>query len=223
MSFKLPPLFGPVKVGQGGTARGTLWAKLTGDISLVKLALRTGIVHPSWVKVSYAAQMDAIQAEHDLFQGGRDKQGYDNGSDAYRHAYGEALMSYRLITVAGTTVEQAIDLVAKEGIAHEADSKLTGLHNQYSSAMDMHNNAVGTDIGVRAAISGLQPGPAADTVISDQVLDAIRAGKLMVLDTTTTPPRPSRASDLALPQRDTPAGQEPSGTPSFTPGFDIGR
>ncbi|MCW2925364.1 MAG: hypothetical protein JWM98_2768, partial [Thermoleophilia bacterium] len=123
---------------------------------------------------------------------------------------------------AHTTVEESIGLVAKEGIAHEADSQLTGLHNQYSSAMDMYNNAVGTDIGVRAAVSGLQPGAAADQAISTQVIDAIKGGKLVVLDTTTTPPRPSRAEDLALPQHDTPRGVEPSGQPSWTPGFDIG-
>jgi hypothetical protein len=87
--------------------------------------------------------------------------------------------------------------------------------------MDMVNNAVGTDIGVRAAVSGMQPGPEADAKISSQVIDAIKGGKLVVLDSTTTPPRPGRASDLALPQHDTPAGIEPSGKPSFTPGFDI--
>jgi hypothetical protein len=212
---------GKIKVGQGGTARGSLWARLTGDRHLVALALKTAVTHPKWLKVSWDAQHDAIRSEHELFQGGTKKNGYDNGSDAYRHAYGDALMAYRLITVGGASIEQSIKLVAKEGIAHEADSKLTGLHNQYSSAMDMFNNAVGTDIGVRAAASGLQPGPDADSTISAQVIDAIRDGKLVVLDSTTTPPRPSRASDLALPQHDAPMGVEPSGQPSFTPGFDI--
>jgi hypothetical protein len=212
---------GDIKVGQGGTARGSLWARFQSTRHVAGLMLKTGVMHPTWLKVGWRAQQDAIRSEHELFQGGTKKNGYDNASDAYRHAYGEALMSFRLITVAHTTVEQAIDLVSKEGLAHEADSQLTGLHDQYSSAMDMHNNAVGTDIGVRAAVSGLEPGPAADAKISGQVLDAIRGGKLMVLDTTTTPPRPSRAEDLALPQHDTPAGVEPSGKPSFTPGFDI--
>ena len=222
MELKFPRLFGgEVKVGQGGTARGNLWAQFQSDRHIAGLMLKTGIMHPKWLKVGWDAQQTAIKAEHDLFQGGVRKNGYDNASDAYRHAYGEALMAYRLITVAGTTVEQAIDLVAKEGIAHEADSQLTGLHNQYSSAMDMHNNAVGTDIGVRAAVSGLKPGPEADHKISDDVIDAIKAGKLMVLDTTTTPPRPTRESDLAMPQTDTPRGEEPSGKPSWTPGFDI--
>lgn len=210
-----------IKVGQGGTARGSLWARLQSQAHIAGLALKTAVTHPTWLKVSIQAQQDAIRSEHELFQGGTTKNGYDNASDAYRHAYGEALMAYRLITVAHTSIEQAIGLVAKEGIAHEADSQLTGLHNQYSSAMDMYNNAVGTDIGVRAATSGLQPGPAADAKISDQVIDAIRTGKLMVLDSTTTPPRFSNAADLELPQHDAPMGAEPSGKPSFTPGFDI--
>jgi hypothetical protein len=210
-----------IKVGQGGTARGSLWARFKSDQHIAGLMLKTAVVHPNWVKVGWAAQQDAIKAEHDLFQGGTKKNGYDNGSDAYRHAYGEALMAFRLITVAGTTVEQAIDLVAKEGIAHEADSQLTGLHNQYSSAMDMHNIAVGSDIGVRAAVSGLKPSPEADKTISDRVIGAIKDGKLLVLDTTTTPPRATRESDLALPQKDAPRGVEPSGKPSWTPGFDI--
>jgi hypothetical protein len=214
-------LFGEVKVGQGGTARGNVWAKLGSEHHLIALGLGTGMLHPNWVKVAWRAQQDAIASEHQLFQGGTKKNGYDNASDAYRHAYGEALMSFRLITVAHTTVEQAIGLTAKEGLAHEADSKLTGLHNQYSSGMDMFNNAVGTDIGVRAAVAGMQPGPAADAALSSQVIDAIKGGKLVVLDSTTTPPRPGRASDLALPQHDAPMGVEPSGKPSFTPGFDI--
>lgn len=212
-----------VKVGQGGTARGSLWARVQSQAHVAGLMLRTGVMHPSWLKVGWKAQQDAIRSEHDIFQGGTRKNGYDNASDAYRHAYGEALMAFRLITVAHTTVEDAIRMVAKEGIAHEADSQLTGLHNQYSSAMDMHNNAVGTDIGVRAAVGGLQPGPEADATLSTQVIDAIKAGTLLILDTTTTPPRPTREADLAMPQRDVPAGVEPSGKPSFTPGFDIGH
>jgi hypothetical protein len=204
------------EVSQGGSPNGSITGKLMGARHVIGFALRHPL-HVRELRLMQQGELFARRREHELYHGGREKQGYDNGPDAFRHTYGSALIAYRLITVAGMSPEAAAKFAWDAGLAHELDSYLGGVHRGYSSAMDVHNNAVGIQLGVEQALAGLRPGDNADAVIEAAVLAAIAGGRTVVMDSTTSPPRPSTAHDLDPSMwRDAPQGAEPSGHPSVT-------
>lgn len=94
------------------------------------------------------------------------KIGYDNGSDAFRHTMGSALITERLMSLPASKgvskfipglkskpmdAEHALAFLTKAGNSHEGDSFLhlfDTTHYKYSGMMDVHNNFVGAQRAV---------------------------------------------------------------------------
>ena len=207
-----------IRVSQGGTPYGGLVTKVTAYRHVIGFSVRH-IFQWHALKVAMQAERDARGVEHARFHGGANKNGYDNGPDAFRHTYGSALIVYRLIHDLHMDPERAMKLAWDGGLAHELDSRLTGVHNGYSSAMDVHNNALGIQLGVQQALNGVSAGVDPEQALQGAVINAISTGKAVVLDTTSSAPRPSSAADLAAPTHDAPHGVEPTGRPSYSYDF----
>ncbi|MCW2922714.1 MAG: hypothetical protein JWM98_118, partial [Thermoleophilia bacterium] len=105
--------------------------------------------------------------------------GYDNGPDAFRHTGGAALITYRLMRDTGASAEEAARLLKGAGDAHERDSYLAlydPLHARYSSEMDVHNNAVGSAIGLQLAAQHATMGAEELQRQADAAVAALPAG-----------------------------------------------
>lgn len=188
-------------ISQGGSPHGTITGKLMGFRHVLAHGLRNAFTHPRWMLIAFQAERDARLGEAELFFGGRHI-GYDNGTDAYRHAYGSALIMYRIMRDGKATPAEALAYSRGGGIAHEQDSFLRGPHYHNSRAMDLINNELGYRIALEQARVGLDAG--GDERVRLATLDAIRAGRAIVLDHVNLPPRRSRPGDLAAPYADAP-------------------
>ncbi len=193
-------------ISQGGTPHGTLTGRIMGYRHLIAMGIRN-IAHPERLHAMFTAEGDARKAEHTLFRSG-EKNGYDNGPDAFRHTYASALIVSRLVRNTGMNIDDAIELARDAGMAHENDSHLVGPHYLNSRRMDVHNN----ELGYRLATEALRRNDAAgffEARLGVDVLNAIRTRQAVVLDHIDLAPRPSNANDI---DRGTPIPDAPGWT-----------
>ena len=198
-------------ISQGGTPHGTLRAQWLGKRGVVTWGLRQ-LVNPAragWVLTTYRAEADARRHENELFHAGEHhygsklRIGYDNGPDAFRHTYGSASIVYRLMRERGASAAEAGAFLQGAGDAHERDSWLHAYdpaHGRYSSEMDVHNNVLGEQLGATLAVEHARAGigvEAGEAMLRSAVLDAIGAGRAVVMDHIDAAPRPARWSDIA--------------------------
>lgn len=184
--------FGDKHISDGGSPHGTVTANLMGVRHVLGFGARNAL-HPRRLMIAVSSESQARKLEDTLFDS-KTLRGYDNGPDAFRHIYGSALIAFRLVKEAGMTPAEAAAFARSAGLAHEEDSFLSGRHYRGSRTMDVVNNEVGIDIGVRAAVAGVA---ANDHLrLAKTTLDVIRGGQAVVLDSKETPPRASRPVDV---------------------------
>lgn len=101
----------------------------------------------------------------------------DDGIDAVRHAYASGLLAARLVHDHAMSAEAARAIIDDAGRAHELDGDPED-RSLRSSEMDLHNNAVGAELGTQLAASGhARPGAVFDAVVA-----ALDDGRLLVLE-----------------------------------------
>jgi len=194
-------LAGGGSVSGGGTPHGTLTGFALGYRHLVGFVLKHA-TEPRNVLTAIKAEARGRQLESQLFWSGEKHNGYDNGPDAYRHAFGSALIAYRLIVERGMAPEEAAAFMREMGVAHEDDSFLRGAHYTGSRTMDLHNNEAGMAVALAQARDGAvraQPPAEQEWILSEAILTAIRGGAMVVLDAPDDRVRPSTARDITHP------------------------
>jgi hypothetical protein len=152
--------------------------------------------HPFRLQAATRAYADALTRQDALFT----RQAVDDITDAMRHANASALVVDRLVRK-GARPDRAAEFMRRLGLAHEADSELTGVHRATSEAMDLHNNELGIAVGLdHLARSGSSA--AGEQALEGAVLRALADGRALVLDSKTAPPRASTADELRAVLRD---------------------
>lgn len=125
----------------------------------------------------------------------------DGPQDAFRHAYAAALFTLRCERDHGVDPATAQRLAIDAGAAHEVDGQDN--NDDLSRDMDHANNATGAALagdgkarsGERADANGF----VTERALRERVLDAMRAGKLELVDRTATPPAPRASTSADLP------------------------
>jgi hypothetical protein len=200
---------GKIWVSQGGSPHGSLYGEWLGHRNILVAGAVSFLQHPFATLTAKRAELDARTLENQLFYNGERQYGdamligYDNGSDAFRHTFGSALIVYRMMRKHHLDARQAAGLFQRVANAHERDSWLhlySPKYSEYSSAMDVHNNKLGAMIGATLAQShdgnGLSEAQG-EAALRDAVLGAIASGQAVVMDGLNTPPRPARVTDIA--------------------------
>lgn len=116
----------------------------------------------------------------------------DGAQDAYRHVYAAALFSLRAMRDHGASPDEAHGLAIEAGQAHETDGQDN--NDRWSREMDVANNLTGTQlIADGHAATGEEADAAGfvtEAALRVRVLDALRDGKLQVVDRSATVPTP---------------------------------
>lgn len=157
----------------GGQVQHQLDLAFLNRLSQIGFVLR----HPTkpWLgPTTLAAAGDARDAQHRHY-GSHDPR--DGAPDAFRHAYGAALLALRMMREHGLEEAEARRLAHEAGEAHEADGQD---NTPMAYQMDLANNTAGLEV--------LGDGHAADgSWISEQalqrgVLEAMANGCMLVID-----------------------------------------
>jgi hypothetical protein len=174
-----------------GESTGTITGWAIGHTHRGAWALEHAL-HPSRVKAVMDGAHDAKRAQKHLFRG-TGLRGVDDAADAFRHTYGSALITERLIAEHEMSPEDASALVRSAGVANEDDSQLDGHHRDVAREMDTFNNDVGIALGMTAAEHDFT-----DMKLRRAVLSAIRSGETEIVDPTSQEARASSAADLPI-------------------------
>lgn len=165
--------------------------------SLIGVAARQAF-HPFRLHTAAEAYGDALARQAALFTA----QHVDDVTDAMRHAGASALVVDRVVR-SGASPEAAAELMRRIGRAHERDSELSGLHRVGGETMDLHNNELGIELGLAHVRAADGAGSAAgEQALEGSVLRALAAGRGLLLDSPTSPPRPTSSEDLRAVLRD---------------------
>ena len=133
--------------------------------------------HRPWLGVeAWSVSRASHAATAELFGATRH---VDDLGDAFRHAYGSALLTDRAIGRWGMSPERAEQLVRAAGRAHELDGVENPL-GAISAMMDLHNNDLGIVLGSGAGRGWSRAG--SNTALKTAVLDAMRGGRALVAD-----------------------------------------
>ena len=143
---------------------------------------------------------DARAAQEQLY--GR-AEPLDGPQDAFRHAYAAALFTLRAERDHGQDPETAKALAIAAGEAHEVDGQDN--NDDLSREMDRANNETGASIAgdgrARAGEPADDAGFVTEQALRQRVLDAMREGRLQLVDRTATPPGPRDSTRADLPRR----------------------
>ncbi len=176
-------------VSEGGTPHGTVTGAFLGYRHILGFAARHAL-QPQALRAAYEGERHARFTERDTFWHGK-RIGYDDVADAFRHTYGSALITFRLMQDVGMSPERASAFTLEVGEAHENDSRLAGAHYEYARQMDEHNNVVGVRIATELHARG-----ASEADVQGAVYDAIRRGESVAMDDSTSAPRATNAAEL---------------------------
>lgn len=185
------------QVNDEGAPQGTVTAWFMANRHVIGFAL-SHVLEPGKVREGQSSRLDAISAERHIFFHGKQRAGSDGASDAFRHTYAGALMTYRLIHNHGMGADRAANFVRDGGKANEMDSYVTGPRHDYARAMDEHNNDIGIALGQKLATqSSKAASPHLEIELQRAVLDGIAAGASWVLTDNRGVPRPGTPADIA--------------------------
>lgn len=174
---------GVVLVGVARRVGSELWQRRP------EIAFALRHVHEPAVPIAtLQAARDVMLAERQLFRG-IDRN--DGGGDAFRHTYGQALITLRLARDHHYPIDRARALAREAGDAHE----LRGNGDEaITHEMDQHNNVVGRAlVGNGLDANGRWLG---ERELRERTMAAILDGRVMVVDRATGTLRAASRADL---------------------------
>lgn len=174
--------------GSNGAER--LLAQVRKNRAVIRFAAGEAL-HPGRLRAALGAYRDALARQDALFT----REGFDDITDAMRHAGGSALVVDR-IARRGTAPDVAASFMRRLGIAHERDSRLAGARRAASEAIDLHNNELGISVALDHLGSGRSTA-AHEQALEGAVLRALADGRALVLDAPGATPRASTGAELA--------------------------
>lgn len=148
--------------------------------------------HPRRLHAAMRGYADALVRQGAIFTSTR----IDDVTDAMRHIGAMGLMTRRVGLLGRTGTDDAAALARRIGRAHERDSRLQGARRALSEAMDLHNNALGIELGRASLQRSPVASRAADQALEGAALRAIADGRARVLDAPLGPVRASTEADL---------------------------
>jgi hypothetical protein len=169
-------------VGEGGSDKATLTGRFLSNRHSLIQGLKLGASNPGALITAQSVNVYAAADSGDRFV----KSGFTDGiGDAYRHAYWQALTVVELVESAGMSVDQAVDAAASLGNAHERDSQLPdGKHREAAKTMDLFNNEIGRTLAREIIAERGEDASYTRVEVGDMVVDAMRAGKTVVMNDT---------------------------------------
>jgi len=152
--------------------------KAVGNISLTEAEKQLIRMYPGQAALVRISQQHTDEWTNKVFGEYYKEESWKDGdaANAYRHAMWNALMVMNLGEEKAKRWADAHEAWPKELDMHIRED---GFSNGKHTEMDLHNNQIGIDIGVR--MSGMEPDSVTVNMISEAILVELRRGNMDVL------------------------------------------